>query len=229
MGLNHPVAEPHQERPRNAEAYLKSETQLRRLLPFCPDAFEHTAEVAERRHVDLVPEYITPPAAQIPPGITADKLLVDLCDAGLARLYKPEGQAAARAQLTKELLIISTLELSEFFLVVYEVVAEAKARGIRCAGRGSAANSIVAYLLGITAVDPIRHNLLFERFLHGGRKGTPDIDVDFDSDRRVEVIDWMERRFGIEQTAMTATLITYRLRIPTVCRTRICATIIVLI
>lgn len=212
MGLNHPVAEPHQERPRNAEAYLKSETQLRRLLPFCPDAFEHTAEVAERCHVDLVPEYITPPAAQIPPGITADKLLVDLCDAGLARLYKPEGQAAARAQLTKELLIISTLELSEFFLVVYEVVAEAKARGIRCAGRGSAANSIVAYLLGITAVDPIRHNLLFERFLHGGRKGTPDIDVDFDSDRRDEVIDWMERRFGIEQTAMTATLITYRLR-----------------
>ena len=213
MGLNHPVAEPHQERPRNAEAYLKSEAQLRRLLPFCPDAFERTIEVAERCRVDLVPEYITPPAAKIPAGVTPDKLLGDLCDAGLARLYKPEGQAVARAQLTKELLIISTLKLSEFFLVVHEVVAEAKARGIRCAGRGSAANSIVAYLLGITAVDPIRHNLLFERFLHGGRKGTPDIDVDFDSDRRDEIIGWMEQRFGIEQTAMTATLITYRLRL----------------
>ncbi|HJP30453.1 MAG TPA: DNA polymerase III subunit alpha [Candidatus Latescibacteria bacterium] len=213
MRLNHPVAEPHEERPRNAEAYLKTEAQLRRLLPFCPDAFPRTLEVAERCRVDLVPEYITPPSALIPEGITANGLLVDLCDVGLDRLYPPAGQAAARAQLTKELLTISTLELSEFFLVVREVVAEAKSRGIRCAGRGSAANSIVAYLLGITAVDPIRHNLLFERFLHGGRKGTPDIDVDFDSDRRDEVIDWMEQRFGIEQTAMTATLITYKLRL----------------
>ena len=213
MRLNHPVAEPHQERPRNAEAYLKSAAQLQRLLPFCPDAFDYTAEVAERCRVDLVPEYITPPSANLPDGITANKLLVDLCDAGLARLYPPAGQDAARAQLRKELGIICGLELEEFFLVVREVVAEAKSRGIRCAGRGSAANSIVAYLLGITAVDPIRHNLLFERFLHGGRKGTPDIDVDFDSDRRDEVIDWMEQRFGIEQTAMTATLITYKLRL----------------
>ena len=213
MGLNHPVAEPHVQRPRNAEAYLKSETQLRRLLPYCPDAFDRTIEVAERCRVDLVPEYITPPSATIPDGITADKLLVDLCHEGLGRLYVPQKQPAAREQLHKELHVICGLKLEEFFLVVREVVAEAKARGIRCAGRGSAANSIVAYLLGITAVDPIRHNLLFERFLHGGRKGTPDIDVDFDSDRRDEVIDWMEQRFGIEQTAMTATLITYRLRL----------------
>jgi len=213
MRLNHPVAEPHQERPRNAEAYLKSEVQLRRLLPFCADAFERTLEVSERCRVDLVPEYITPPSANIPAGTTPNKLLLDLCTAGLHRLYVPEGRARAQKQLTKELLTISTLELSEFFLVVREVVAAAKSRGIRCAGRGSAANSIVAYLLGITAVDPIRHNLLFERFLHGGRKGTPDIDVDFDSDRRDEVIEWMEQRFGIEQTAMTATLITYKLRL----------------
>ena len=78
--------------------------------------------------------------------------------------------------------------------------------------RHGPANSIIAYLLGITAVDPLEHNLLFERFLHGGRKGTPDIDVDFDSDRRDEIISWMEERFGIEQTAMTGTVITYRLR-----------------
>ena len=213
MRLNHPVAEPHQQRPRNAEAYLKSAAQLQRLLPFCPDAFERTVEVAERCRVDLVPEYITPPSANLPEGISANKLLVDLCGAGLDRLYQPAGQAAAQAQLHKELDIICGLELEEFFLVVREVVAEAKSRGIRCAGRGSAANSIVAYLLGITAVDPIRHNLLFERFLHGGRKGTPDIDLDFDSDRRDEVISWMEQRFGIEQTAMTATLITYKLRL----------------
>lgn len=212
MRLNHPVAEPHKLRPRNAEAYLKSEAQLRRLLPFCPEAFDRTVEVAERSQVDLVPEYITPPSAHIPDGMSANKLLVDLCQVGLNQLYTAGNQKAARTQLHKELGVICGLELEEFFLVVREVVAEAKSRGIRCAGRGSAANSIVAYLLGITAVDPIRHNLLFERFLHGGRKGTPDIDVDFDSDRRDEVIAWMEQRFGIEQTAMTATLITYKLR-----------------
>lgn len=212
MGLNHPVAEPHPERPRNAEAYLKSEAQLRRLLPVSDAAFERTVEVAERCRVDLVPEYITPPGARIPAGTTARQLLIDLCGVGMQSLYPPEGQPAARAQLDKELYVICDLELEEFFLVVREVVDFAKERGIRCAGRGSAANSIVAYLLGITAVDPIRHNLLFERFLHGGRKGTPDIDVDFDSDRRDEVIAWMEQRFGIEQTAMTATLITYQLR-----------------
>lgn len=210
--LNLPVAEPHAERPRNAEAYLKSEAQLRRLLPW-PEAFARTVEVAQRCRVDLVPEYITPPAARIPEGVTADALLESLCRAGLDRLYPPAGRAAAEAQLRREFGVISSLDLSEFFLVVHEVVGAARGRGIRCAGRGSAANSIVAYLLGITAVDPIRHNLLFERFLHGGRKGTPDIDVDFDADRRDEVIAWMEQRFGLEQTAMTANVVTYKLRL----------------
>jgi error-prone DNA polymerase len=210
--LNIRVSEPHAERPRNAEAYLKSEAQLRRLLPY-PEAFDRTVEIAESCRVDLVPEYITPPAAIIPKGKTARSYLTELCDAGLRDLYAPDKRAKAQAQYDLELKVITDLELEEFFLVVHEVVTVARERGIRCAGRGSAANSIIAFLLRITAVDPIRHNLLFERFLHGGRKGTPDIDVDFDSDRRDEVIDWMERRFGIEQTAMTATLITYKLRL----------------
>ncbi|MCE7874145.1 PHP domain-containing protein, partial [bacterium CPR1] len=129
-----------------------------------------------------------------------------------------EGEAispseAARLQLERELEVVGALELEEFFLVVREVVDFARAQGIRCAGRGSAANSIIAYLLGITAVDPLAHNLLFERFLHRGRKGMPDIDVDFDSERREEVIAWMERRFGVEHSAMTANVITYRLKL----------------
>lgn len=210
--LNIRVSEPHPERPRNAEAYLKSEAQLRRLLPY-PEAFDRTVEIAEACRVDLVPEYITPPAAIIPKGKTSRSYLTELCDAGLRELYAPDQRPRAQAQYDKELNVITDLELEEFFLVVHEVVTVARQRGIRCAGRGSAANSIIAFLLRITAVDPIRHNLLFERFLHGGRKGTPDIDVDFDADRRDEVIDWMERRFGIEQTAMTATLITYKLRL----------------
>ncbi len=206
------VSDPHAERPKNAEAYLKTETQLRKLIPY-PEAFEQSAVIDESCRVDLVPEYITPPAATIPERETANSYLRRLCNASLERLYPADQLQKARRQLEKEISVISSLDPEEFFLVVREVVEQAEQRGIRCAGRGSAANSIVSYLLGITAVDPIRHNLLFERFLHGGRKGTPDIDVDFDSDRRDEIIAWMEERFGIGQTAMTATLITYRLRL----------------
>ncbi len=128
------------------------------------------------------------------------------------RVVSVAERAAAEQQLAHELEVVIGLDLAEFFLVVYEVISFARSRGIRCAGRGSAANSIIAYLLGITAVDPLAHHLLFERFLHRGRKGMPDIDVDFDSERRPEVIAWMEQRFGADHCAMTATLQTYRLR-----------------
>ncbi|MDA1028598.1 MAG: DNA polymerase III subunit alpha, partial [Bacteroidetes bacterium] len=124
----------------------------------------------------------------------------------------PEGaphREEAQARLTKEVNIISGLELQDFFLVVNEVVEEAQRRGIRCLGRGSAANSIVTYLLDITRVCPIEHNLLFERFLHRGRKGTPDIDLDFDSSRRMEIVSWIEERFGINHTGMAATIDRY--------------------
>jgi len=206
------VSDPHPDRPRNSEAHLKPEHQLRRLIPF-PEAFDNSMAIARSCHLDLVPEYITPPSASLPKQETAQSYLRQLCTESLPRTYSPDRLPRAEAQLDKEMVVISRLGLEEFFLVVREVVSEAQRRGILCAGRGSAANSIIAYLLGITSVDPLEHNLLFERFLHGGRKGTPDIDVDFDSDRREEIISWMEDRFGIEQTAMTATLVTYRLRL----------------
>jgi DNA polymerase III alpha subunit len=123
-----------------------------------------------------------------------------------------ETSRTAKTQLRREVEVVSHLELEEFFLVVREVVAFARSRGIRCCGRGSAANSLIAYLLGITEVDPLRHHLLFERFLHEGRRGMPDIDVDFESHRRGEVIAWMSGRWGDEHTAMTANLNTFRLR-----------------
>jgi error-prone DNA polymerase len=205
------VFEPHAERPRNAEAYLKSEELLRRLIPY-PRAFDRAEEIAECCSVDLLPGQITPPAASIPPRFTARSYLRKKCQESFARRYRRKNRKKAAGQLRKELEVIGHLDLDEFFLVVHEITEESRRRGIRCAGRGSAANSIVAYLLGITAVDPVEHNLLFERFLHAGRQGTPDIDVDFDSDRRNEIIEWMIERFGIEQTAMTATLITYRIR-----------------
>ena len=205
------VFESHPERPYNAEAYLKSEEALRRLVPY-PRAFERTSEIADACDVDLLPGYVTPPAARVPPPKTARQYLREKCNAAFEYRYAKRNRDVARRQLEKELEVIGRLDLDEFFLVVHEIVEEARRRGIRCAGRGSAANSIVAYLLGITGVCPVEQKLLFERFLHAGRRGTPDIDVDFDSDRRDEIIAWMEERFGMHQTAMTATLTTYRTR-----------------
>jgi error-prone DNA polymerase len=204
------VFESAPQRPRNAEAYLKPEATLRRLIPYGA-AFERAEAVAAACTVDLLPEQIAAPASRLSDG-DPPATLHRLCQQALQKKYPPHRRSAAARQMHSELTTITRLRLADFFLVVHEIIQEARRRSIRCAGRGSAANSIVAYLLDITAVDPLEHNLLFERFLHGGRKGTPDIDVDFDSSRRDEIIDWMEERFGISQTAMTATVVMYRLR-----------------
>jgi error-prone DNA polymerase len=206
------VHEPHPARPSNAEAYLKGEEAMRGLIP-CEEAHGRTAALAESCTLDLLREQVHAPSARVPDAHSPDQQLARLCLVGLQRKYERATYPAALRQLNRELAVIADLQLEEFFLVVHEVVREAQRRAIRYAGRGSAANSIVAYLLDITGVDPIRHNLLFERFLHRGRKGTPDIDIDFDSERRDEIIAWIEERFGLEHTAMTATVITFRLRL----------------
>jgi error-prone DNA polymerase len=205
------VGDPHPQRPANDQAFLCDEAELRRRIPF-PEALERTEEVAARCRVELLAGEVIPPTAQLPEGFSAKEHLRNLCEHGLPRLYTPDARPAARRQLEHELEVVGDLDLEEFFLVVHEVVEFARSRGIRCAGRGSAANSILSWLLGITAVDPLAQNLLFERFLHRGRKGMPDIDVDFDSARRPEVIAWMEERFGRQHTAMTATVCTYGLK-----------------
>lgn len=205
------VGEAHPERPPNDQSYLCDEAELLRRIPF-PDAVARTREVADRCRVELLAGEVVPPSAELPAGVSADGHLVELCRAALPRLYPAALREQARRQMEYELEVVTGLELSEFFLVVHEVVEFARSRGIRCAGRGSAANSILAYLLGITYVCPLQHNLLFERFLHRGRKGMPDIDVDFDSERRDEVIAWMEERFGAEHSAMTGTVVAYRLK-----------------
>lgn len=207
--LGSTVFEYNPARPANAEAYLRSPATLRRLLPY-PKAFDRAAEIAAACTVDLLPGHLIPPAPCLQGDETAHALLRSLCEEGLMRRYR--GAERTRAQMEYELAIICDLKLDDYFLVIHEIIAESRHRGIRCAGRGSAANSIVAYLLGITAVCPLEQNLLFERFLHRGRAGTPDIDVDFDAERREEIIAWIERRFGSEHTAMTATVNHYGLR-----------------
>ena len=209
--LGETVFNSHPARPQNGEAYLRGEAALRRMIPY-PEAFDRTSEIARACTVDLLPGEITTPDARIKENVSSHKRLRSLCEKALDEKYPGENYRDARSQMNDELYTIGDKGLDDFFLVVREVVEAAHERDIRCAGRGSAANSIVAYLLDITGVDPIEHDLLFERFLHRGRKGTPDIDIDFDSDRRDEIIDWIENRFGPEHTAMTATVITYKLR-----------------
>ena len=205
------IHDPDPERPRNGERALISEEALLRRLQY-PEALARTSQISEACCVSLVKDLISPPGAWLPDGTTGDAYLRKLCEQGLLERYGASPSKETRDQLEKELSIIAEKELSEFFLVVQEIVQEARRRKIRCSGRGSAASSLVTYLLRITNVDPIKYGLVFERFLHRGRKGTPDIDMDFDSERREEIIAWMEERFGLEQTAMTATVVRYGLR-----------------
>ncbi len=210
MRLGLSVGQNHPQRPRNARAFLCDEKRLLRLgLP--PSSLANSDAIARECCVDLTPGEVTPPHALPPDGQSARAFLQHLCVQGLTARGMATSRAA-KAQLRREVEVVCALELEEFFLVVREVVAFARSRGIRCSGRGSAANSLIAYLLGITEVDPLRHHLLFERFLHEGRKGMPDIDVDFETHRRSEVIAWMHERWGEEHTAMTANTVTFRLR-----------------
>ena len=208
LGLN--VGQNHAERPRNARAFLCSQERLLRLgLLAC--AIANADAIARECAADITPGEVTPPAAWLPDGVGAGDFLRRLCVDGLQARGLHRSRRA-KIQLRREVEVVGKLELEEFFLTVREVVAWSRSRGIRCCGRGSAANSLIAYLLGITEVDPLRHHLLFERFLHEGRRGMPDIDVDFETHRRAEVIEWMGARWGEAHTAMTANVNTFRLR-----------------
>jgi error-prone DNA polymerase len=202
-------------RHRNGEYYLKSKEELRAAFDL-PDAVfdacvEATHTIAEACNLELLAVESRPPEFPVPPGETAFSYLYDLCQRGVRQLYQPLTPEVSN-QLAHELSVIEQMGLASFFLCVWDIVRFAQERGIRCAGRGSAADSIVAYVLGITAVDPLANNLLFERFLNPGRVGMPDVDIDFDSRRRDEVISYIQERYTTEHAAMVANVITYRSR-----------------
>ena len=219
--LGIPVDMPHAERPRNDEAYLKGESELAALfapLPWGWAALAASDEIAVRCELSLLKGVCTAPRVALPSGVTPARHLRTLSEGGLATRYAdaPEARAVAsvqRRQMEHELEVIGRLELEEFFLCVADIMRQARAMGIRVSGRGSAANSLVAYLLGITGVDPIRHGLLFERFLNPDRRGMPDIDIDVQSDRREELIRYVERTYTHAHAAMVANVITYRPRL----------------
>ena len=203
----------------NAEYRLKSGAELARIGAGLPDArsrqawvdgMARAADIGQSCRLDLDFERYRFPGFTVPEGETPFSYLYQLAHDGLRRRYRPITRRAVQ-QLAHELNIIERTNLAEFFLIVWDLMEYARQRGIIGQGRGSAGDSIVAYCLGITKVDPIEHKLLFERFINEART-LPDIDIDFDVNRREEVIQYLYDRYGEDHAAMVCTVITYRAR-----------------
>jgi error-prone DNA polymerase len=213
---------------RNAEHHLKSPAEMARLFGDLPDAVKNSRAVAERLAFTLADLGYRFPDYPVPAGETAASYLAQLTHLGARDRYRPVTPKVA-AQLARELQLITKLELEGYFLIVWDIVEYCRRHGILAQGRGSAANSAVCYALGITAVDPVGMELLFERFLSEERLGPrpkdgagsaasyqnwPDIDLDLPSgDRREQVIQYVYQRYGGRAAAMTANCITYRARL----------------
>jgi error-prone DNA polymerase len=207
----------------NAEAHLKSEEEILRLFSLHPDWIARSRAVADRCRFsikelsyrfpyeisDLVDRDFTAAATGAVPE-TADEALRRLSLLGASERYAGAVPDKVQAQLEKELALIAKLEVAPYFLSVRAIIDMARRRDILCQGRGSAANSAVCYCLGITAVDPARSNMLFERFLSAERREPPDIDVDFEHERREEVIQEIYETYGRDRAAMVSEVISYR-------------------
>ena len=194
----------------NAERRLRPLARLGRLYP--PELLQESLDIAARCDFSLDELRYEYPDEIVPPGHTPTTYLRELTEKGLAWRFPQGVGEAVRKQVEKELDLIQEREYEPFFLTVYDVVEFAKSRGILCQGRGSAANSIVCYALGITAAGPDRLKMLFERFISRARKEPPDIDVDFEHQRREEVIQYLYGKYGRDRAALAATLVTYRRR-----------------
>jgi error-prone DNA polymerase len=194
----------------NSERHLKSPRQMRALFGDRPDLVRNAEALAERLRFTLEDLGYRFPDYPVPPGETQQSYLEQMTEAGARARYRPYHEKARR-QIQRELQLIGKLELAGYFLIVWDLVNFARGEGILVQGRGSAANSAVCYSLGITAVDPVGMELLFERFLSEERGEWPDIDLDLPSgDRRERVIQYVYQRYGARGAAMTANVITYR-------------------
>lgn len=193
----------------NHEYHLRSPETVYALFSDLPEAVRNTLLVAERCTATLPTGLQTLPQFPTPHGLTADDYLRQLCESQLTQHYS-RNHLQAKDLLAKELAIITQLGLANYFLVVWDIINFCQRRGILCHGRGSAANSLVANLLGISAVDPIAQGLVVERFLSVEHGGTPDIDLDIDAAQRESVIQYVYDRWGRDHAAMACTYITYR-------------------
>ena len=185
--------------------YVKSEEEMKRLFPYAVEAVENTQKIADRCHVEIEFGVTKLPKYDVPEGYTSWEYLNKLCFDGLyARYPNPEGELTDR--LNYELDVIKTMGYVDYFLIVWDFIKYARDNDIMVGpGRGSAAGSIVSYCLGITNIDPIKYQLLFERFLNPERVSMPDIDIDFCFERRQEVIDYVVRKYGPDRVVQIVT------------------------
>ncbi len=196
----------------NGERSLRPLEEILRVFAHCPAAIHRTGEVADRCTFSLDELRYGYPEELCPAGETPFSYLTRLTLAGAQDRYPAGVPAKVSELIERELAIIEELNYAAYFLTVWDLVRFAREQGILCQGRGSAANSAVCYCLGVTAVDPDRIDVLFERFISKDRDEAPDIDVDFEHQRREEVIQYIYEKYGRERSGMTAELITYRPR-----------------
>ncbi|PWC34123.1 error-prone DNA polymerase [Azospirillum sp. TSO35-2] len=195
----------------NAERHLKPGVEMARLFRDHPDAVARTVEIAEACRFSLEELRYEYPD-EVAEGGDPQATLVALTWDGAATQYPAGVPDPVRATVERELALIAELRYAPYFLTVHDIVRHAREQGILCQGRGSAANSAVCYCLGITAVDPAEFDLLFERFISTARNEPPDIDVDFEHERREEVIQYIYKKYGRDRAGLTATVIRYRAR-----------------
>ena len=199
-------------RERFADRYLKAPWEMERRFKAFPDAVRATTDIAERCTFSLRELSYQYPEELVMPGRTAQDALERLSRSGLAAKFPGGAPREYSAQLEHELKQVASWGYAPYFLTVNSIVQFALSQEILCQGRGSAANSIICYVLGITSIDPILHTLLFERFLSDDRDEPPDIDVDFEHERREEVIQWIYDTYGHHHAALTAVVSRYRTR-----------------
>ena len=196
----------------NAERHVKPPEEMARLFRRHPEAVMRTLEIADRCRFSLDELRYEYPDDEAPPGTTPQEELARLSWEGAKGRYPDGLPDKVHKQIAYELKLIGELNYAPYFLTVHDIVRFARSQGILCQGRGSAANSAVCYCLGITAIDPARIDLLFERFVSAERNEPPDIDVDFEHERREEVIQYIYEKYGRERAGLAATVIHYRTR-----------------
>jgi error-prone DNA polymerase len=196
----------------NAERHLKPAREMARLFHGHEDALASSLEIVERCRFSLDELRYEYPEEPVPPGMTPQSRLAQLAWDGATGRYPNGIPDKIRERIRHELALIERLDYARYFITVHDIVQFAESRQILCQGRGSAANSVVCYCLGITAVDPEKIDVLFERFISAARGEPPDIDVDFEHERREEVIQYVYQSYGRDHAGLAATLITYRAR-----------------
>ena len=199
------LADEDRMRYEGGQYYIKSEEEMRKLFPYAQEAIDNTQKIADRCNVEIVFGEKKLPKYDVPDGFTSWEYLNKLCYEGLERRY-PGDDSKIRERLEYELSVIKRMGYVDYFLIVWDFIKYARDHGISVGpGRGSAAGSIVSYCLGITSIDPLRYQLLFERFLNPERVSMPDIDVDFCFERRQEVIDYVVRKYGTDRVVQIVT------------------------